>query len=598
MLLLLVVTVVRLELEQGWNLQRGSIALFLGAVVVGIGGTGFAFNALQRLRRATSELQRSERTFQGILLIAADAIISVDEEQRIVHYNHGAEAMFGYPADVMLGQPLERLLPDRHRVAHARHVQSFGSGADVARRMGERRQIFGLKRDGTEFPAEASISKLEVDGVRLYNVVLRDITTRLRAEESARFLARAGNDLNATLDYEETLIAACHAAVPYLCDCAVIDILEGSGEVRRLTSVHDDPGRTRVLRALAGRLPAATDWPFPVASVLAGATGGVRRGVPEAPAGVDPAIRAAVDALGVVATITMPLRARGRVYGAISLVSTDRHRVCGDDEVALAHSMADQVSGAIDNAALYRDERRASQMRDELLGIVSHDLRNPLSAISMCARVLAEHEPATPTARAEVAGAILESVAAMQRLIQDLLDAATIESGHLRITTEVVSIDSVIRGVRTMMSEPAAERGIALTFDTAAGLPTVELDALRMEQVLANLVGNAIKFTERDGRVTVRSSVAPGGLRIEVEDTGMGIPTESLPHIFDRFWHARRASRTAGTGLGLAIARGIVLAHGGTLSVRSEVGVGSTFSIFLPASSSGQTQGQTNTETV
>ena len=584
MLLLLVVTVVRLELEQGWSLQRGSIGLFMVAVIVGIGGTGFAFNALQRLRRATRDLQRSERTFQGILLIAADAIISVDEEQRIVHYNHGAEAMFGYSAEAMIGQSLERLLPERYRISHARHVHGFGSGADIARRMGERRQIFGLRQDGREFPAEASISKLEVDGVRLYNVVLRDITTRLRAEESARFLARAGNDLNATLDYEETLIAACHAAVPYLCDCAVIDILEGSGEVRRLTSVHDDPGRTRALRALAGRLPAASDWPFPTASVLAGAAGEVRRRIPEGPEGFDPAMRTAVDALGVAATITIPLRARGRVFGAMSLVSTDRHRACGDDEVALAHNMADQVSGAIDNAALYRDERRASQMRDELLGIVSHDLRNPLSAISMCARVLAEHEPATTAARTEVAGAILESVAAMQRLIRDLLDAATIESGHLRITTEVTSIDAVLRGVRTMMSEPATERGILLTFDTAPGLPTVELDTLRMEQVLANLVGNAIKFTERDGRVTVRSTPAPGGLRIEVDDTGMGIPTESLPHIFDRFWHARRASRTAGTGLGLAIARGIVLAHGGTLSVRSEVGVGSTFSVFLPAS--------------
>ncbi|MBK8249770.1 MAG: PAS domain S-box protein [Gemmatimonadetes bacterium] len=583
MLLLLVVTVVQLELEQGWSLQRGSIVLFVVAVLMGIGGTGFAFNSLQRLRRTTRDLQRSERTFQGILMIAADAIISVDEDQRIVHYNHGAEAMFGYSADAMVGQPLERLLPERFRGSHRRHVHAFGAGADVARRMGERRQIFGLRQDGSEFPAEASISKLEVDGVRLFNVVLRDITVRLRAEESARFLARASNDLNATLDYEESLVAACHAAVPYLCDCAVIDILESGGEVRRLTSVHDDPMKTRALRVLAGRQPTVSDWPFPVASVLGGAAGGARRGIPTAASDVSTPIRAAVESLGVVANITMPLRARGRVFGAMSLVSTDPRRACGDDEVALAHSLADQVSGAIDNAALYRDERRASQMRDELLGIVSHDLRNPLSAISMCARVLAEHEPATTAGRSEVAGAILDSVAAMQRLIQDLLDTATIESGHLRITAEMASIDSVLRGVRTMMSESAAEQGIVLTFDTAPDLPTVELDALRMEQVLANLVGNAIKFTERDGRVTVRSARAPGGLSIEVEDTGMGIPSESLPHIFDRFWHARRASRTAGTGLGLAIARGIVLAHGGTLAVRSEVGVGSTFSIFLPA---------------
>lgn len=582
-LLLLVFTVVRLELEQGWSLQRGSILLFLVAVIVGIGGTGFAFNALQRLRRATRELQRSERTFQGILMIAADAIISVDEDQRIVHYNHGAEAMFGYSADEMLGEPLERLLPDRYRTAHDRHVRTFGSGPTAARRMGERRQIFGLRRGGKEFPAEASISKLEVDGVRLFNVVLRDITQRLRAEASARFLARAGNDLNATLDYEETLIAACHAAVPYLCDCAVIDILEPGGEVRRLTSVHDDPGRTRVLRAMAGRMPAATNWPFPAARLLEGGVGSDRGPIPPVPDGTDHDLQLAVEALGVVATISLPLRARNRVFGVLTLVSTDPHRICGDDEVALAHSMAEQVAGAIDNAVLYRDERRASQMRDELLGIVSHDLRNPLSAISMCARVLAEHEPTTIAERAEVAGAILESAAAMQRLIQDLLDAATIESGHLRITADVGPIHPVLRGVHAMMSEAATERGITLVFETEPSLPEVLLDTLRMEQVLANLVGNAIKFTERGGRVIVRSAAHAGGLRIDVEDTGMGIPPESLPHIFDRFWHARRSSRTAGTGLGLAIARGIVLAHGGTLTVRSALGAGSTFTILLPA---------------
>jgi PAS domain S-box-containing protein len=582
-LLLLILTIVRLELEKGWSLQRGSVALVVVAAIVAIGGTGAAFSALQRLRSTTRDLQRSERTFQGILQIAADAIISIDAEQRIVHYNHGAEVMFGYPADAMIGELLERLLPERFRGAHGRHVHGFGGGAEMARRMGERRQIFGLRRDGTEFPAEASISKLEVDGIRLYNVVLRDITGRVRAEESARFLARAGNDLNVSLDYEGTLIAACHASVPFLCDCAVLHIFEPGGVVRRLTSVHDDPGRTRILQSLAGRQAAATDWPFPVLAVSQERRVELQRGVAEAAPDVDAAEREAVHALGIATMITMPLEARNRVFGVVTLISTDARRPCGEDEVALAGSVGEQIAAAIDNAILYRDERRASEMRDELLGVVSHDLRNPLSAIRMCARVLAEHEPATAEERAGVAGAILESADAMQHLIQDLLDTATIESGHLRIMTDVAALDDVLRAIRTMMTDAASENGVDLVIEAGADLPHVAMDTLRIQQVLGNLVANAVKFTERGGRVTVSAKAVPGGLRIDVTDTGIGIPAESLPNIFDRFWHARRSSRTAGTGLGLAIAKGIVQAHGGTLGVQSTVGVGSTFSVFLPA---------------
>ncbi len=581
---ILVFAVVRLGVAASGAGETLALSLACTAGLIALGSTYFAFRTLRRQQIAEDDLRRSQSTFRGILTIAADAIISVDGNQHIVHFNNGAETLFGYRAEEVLGQPLSILLPERYRRLHAQHVNEFGGGPNTSRRMGERRAIYGVRRDGSEFPAEASISRLDVEGTPLYSVVLRDISERLRTEERQRVIAQASTDLSASLEYEHVLLAAVHVAIPYLADCVVLDLVESSGEVRRVVSVHDDPERTRLLRTLAGRTPLPSNWPFPAASVLVSGERNLRTGLEpgwthEAPDGVDPE---PYELLGVRAFCCFPLGLRRRAFGVLTLVATEPSRVFSGNECEAAEELASHVAAAVDNAMVYRESRRASQVRDELLGVVSHDLRNPLSAISMCARVLADHPPEDPSARRDVASAILDSVGAMQRLIQDLLDAATIESGHLRITPELADMAKVAQRAAAMVLEPAVERGVELIVDTQPNLPQVAMDSLRIEQVLANLVGNAVKFTERGGRVSIEVATHPEGVRVAVRDTGFGIPAEALPHIFDRFWHARRSSRTAGTGLGLAIAKGILLAHGATLDVTSEVGRGSEFSFVLP----------------
>src|SRR5688500_3554304 len=161
--------------------------------------------ALPERKAAEAALRASEAKFAGILAIAADAIITVDEAQTIVLFNQGAEEIFHYPAREAIGRPLEMLLPHRFRAAHGEHIARFGRSGESARRMGARREIYGLRRGGQEFPAEASISQLETDGRRLFTVVLRDVTDRKRAADRQRFLAEAGELLAASLDYEQTL---------------------------------------------------------------------------------------------------------------------------------------------------------------------------------------------------------------------------------------------------------------------------------------------------------------------------------------------------------------------------------------------------------
>lgn len=572
------------------GLKRIAFILAFVSAAIALAGAWLLSRELQRRRVAEEELRASRAKFEGILSIAVDAIVTVDETQHILHFNHGAEPLIGYTEREMIGAPLSTLLPPRFRDAHARHLTDFARGEQVARRMGERRSIFGVRRDGTEFPAEASISRLEAPGGRLYTVVLRDITERLRAEENQRFLARAGGVLATSLDYESTLRSVAHLAMPHLADCCLLSVDDHDSAMRTVASVHEDPERTKRLRSLERRRVESNDWPFPVAEAIAEGRIVVRRrlqpGWEREGANGDPRVDD-LAAIGVCASLTLPLVARDHVLGALTLLSTDPARQFDDADVALADDLAHRAAFAIENARLYQESQQASKARDEILGVVSHDLRNPLSAISMCARVLLESPPTASEERKELADAILESTHLMQRLIQDLLDVSTIESGHLKIHPRRESLGPIIDAVLTMVKEGADERGLMIVRDVPGGLPDVHVDSMRLEQVLANLVANAVKFTERGGNITIRAEANGETVRIAVIDTGVGIPAEHLPHIFDRYWHARRQSRTVGTGLGLAIARGIVDAHGGAISVESVMGAGTSFIFTIPTADSG-----------
>jgi len=539
-------------------------------------------------RRAPGEtdVQASHALLAAILSIAADAIMTVDEAQRVMHFNQGAEHIFGYAADEIVGQPLELLLPERFRAAHAGHVRAFGEGQESARRMGHRREIFGLRKNGEEFPAEASISKLVLpDGRTVYSAVLRDITERKRAEEEQRFLAAAGAVLATSLEYEATLAAVPALAVPRLGDWCALDVVEADGSISRHAAPHADVATNALLERLDRAYPLDWDSPWPVVDVL-------RRGraevVPdvgdhwlEAHA-VDEEHLALLRAVGVSSLLIVPLVARDQVLGALSFARTGGGQRPDAGHLALARDLALRAALAIDNARLYRAAQRATAARDVVLGVVSHDLRNPLSAIAMCAHALRESPPAEEADRQHLANAIADSTEWMQRLIQDLLDVAAIEAGRLSIERREEEVGVIARRALTMFERPAAERRIELRAEVGPGVGAVYGDGARILQVLANLVGNALKFTESGGSIAVSAERQGGDVRFAVRDTGAGIPADDLPHLFELYWHARRNARSRGSGYGLAIAKGIVEAHGGRIWVESTPGAGSTFFFTLP----------------
>ncbi|HEU4585440.1 MAG TPA: ATP-binding protein [Gemmatimonadaceae bacterium] len=549
-----------------------------------------------------------EALYRGIIAISADAIICVDRAQRMILFNQGAERIFGYSADEVIGKPLELLLPARYRTAHGRYLQAFGGSNVAARQMGERGQIFGLRKDGEEFPAEASISRVEVDGNAFYTAVLRDISERRRAEDDrarlmererearrtaeaaerrASFLADATEVLDASLDYSTTLQNLADIAVPRIADVCFIDVLE-HGSVRRVASAASTPALTDTAQRLHA-FPRRSEEPYLTReSMVSGRAVLVREATRRSLERVTqhPDHLRLLLELHPRSYITVPLLARGRTLGAIALIATVESPTYTQVDLSLAEELGRRAALAVDNSRLYGMAQEATRAREEILGIVSHDLRNPLSAIMMCAGALDEGMTSANESLRYMVTAIADSASWMNRLIQDLLDMASIESGRLSLERQPVQAEQILARLEMTFASAAKEAGIALVIGAQPALPPMLVDGERILQVLANLVANSIKFTPAGGEIRVLADPVAGDptrVVFSVSDTGCGIPPEHLPHVFDRFWQARRGASQRGTGLGLAISRGIVEAHGGTMEVESEVGRGSIFHIWLPA---------------
>ena len=226
--------------------------------------------------------------------------------------------------------------------------------------------------------------------------------------------------------------------------------------------------------------------------------------------------------------------------------------------------------------------RRALAARDCAVGIVSHDLRNSLGSIHICAAALLDPSPPSMSGTRQMAQIILRATAWMQRIVQDLLDHASLDAGRLALDRKPTVVADVMGTAHVMFAPVAGERALELVVESATDLPLVDADPHRLLQVLLNLLGNAMKFTPAGGRVVLSARTADeaagdaGAVCFTVSDTGPGIPPEDLPHVCDWFWQAEHRRR-GGAGLGLAIAKGLIEAHGGRLHVESVPGHGSTF---------------------
>jgi signal transduction histidine kinase len=403
-----------------------------------------------------------------------------------------------------------------------------------------------------------------------------------------RFLAEASELLDGSLEYQQTLSNVVGLAVPRIADYSVIALLTEEGSLGWGCSAHRDPAKAPLVARLRSYVPGLTTTNHPWAEA-------VRSGRTQVVKAVDDEYLRSIARdehhlellrdLAPASYIIIPLAARGRILGSLLFATaSDSGRLYTDRDVAIAKEVGRRISFALDNAILYRAAEQAARSRQETVAVVSHDLKNPLATIQMAVSFLRDEivpaDEAHSLERKQL-DVIQRSAARMHRLIHDLLDTAAIEAGHFQLTRFPTTVYELLIDAIELLRPLAAAKRVELCADIAPGLPSVLADRERVLQVFSNIGGNAIKFTPQGGRVELQVSEQQGAVEFTIRDNGPGIAAEDLPHLFDRYWQARKATRV-GTGLGLPIAKRIVEAHGGQIRATSELGLGSCFAFTVP----------------
>ena len=523
-------------------------------------------------RRATEQLVEQERQFRALADNIPQLAWMADAAGQLYWYNRRWYDYTGTTLEEMQGSGW-------HKVHHPEHIERVYQRWIRAVERGEPwEDTFPLRgADGFYrwFLSRAVPIRDGSGTIERWFGTNTDVTLR-------RFLDNATETLNRTLDEREALDQLARVVVPDIADWCVVDLL-AHGELSHVAIAHDNAARRDAAWQYARTTrpdPAGYDATWQI----------VQTGKPAMVTNISDEMlaTAARDAdhlrllheLGFRSWIGAPLVARGTAIGVIHLCMNDSGRRYRASDLEIAVELGHRAGVAIDNARLYREAQTAVRVRDDLLAIVSHDLNNPLHAIDLGASLLLQHHGADARARKHI-DAIRRSADRMERLINDLLDMASINAGKLAITPARVDARELVSEVIDSHEPFAHERGITITRDCDLGGVALHVDRDRIAQAFGNLLGNAIKFCVPGDVITVRAARVNDAVRFDFADTGPGIAPPDLPHIFEPYWSGR-GGRKKGTGLGLFITRAIVEAHGGTIVVDSQPGAGASFVVTLP----------------
>ncbi len=407
-----------------------------------------------------------------------------------------------------------------------------------------------------------------------------------RPPTAAAFPAEVTKVLAASLDYSTTLDTLARLAVSHLADWCLVDVVEVNGLVYRAAVAHIDPWQQAMVERLKEVNAIDRQAGGIVLDVLSSGQAALVNDVAESLLAANargPEHLETLRALNPCSVMVVPLRARGRILGALTLASSNPARRYDAAALARAEEFVQHAALAVDNARLYREAQEANRLKDEFLGIVSHELRTPLTAIFAWVRLLRSRKlDDDKTARA--LATIERNARAQSQVIDDLLDVSRIIFGKVRIDRRPVELRPVIEAAAESVRPTARARGVHLHI--APGSASVLGDAQRLQQIARNLLDNAVKFTPSGGRVDVSIEDSDGMVTVRVRDSGAGIGGAFLPHVFERFRQADSSTTRphGGLGLGLAIVHHLVELHSGTVRAESAgEGRGSTFTISLPS---------------
>jgi two-component system cell cycle sensor histidine kinase/response regulator CckA len=574
--------------------EQGSVACWFG--------TNTDITAQLEAEAERERLLASERTArhraEAILETALDGIITIDNEGRIRDFNPAAERMFGRSRADAVGQEVaELIIPPRFRDSHRRgfaHFLATGKGQVL----NTRTDLTALRADGTEFPVEVGVTRISPSHPSLITGYIRDVT-EIRRNEKRRAVRYAVTNALANAD-----------GIPDATSAILRAVCETLGwQVGELWLVDREAGLLRLLEAWSMPLDggnefmeASRTWTFPQGVGLPGNvwTTGEPIWLPDLAAATSfPRVELAARA-GLHAILAVPIRLGREVLGVMQFISSTIESPDGPllDLLAIAGNQIGQFIGRkraeeeraellVREQAALADAEAAIRMRDQLVASVSHDLKNPLTAISGQVQVLQflaarGREELPPERLLGSLDAISSTAKRMTTLINELLDAVHLQAG-LQIELRRRPTDLANLALQVVTNHQHATENHSLRFDGNQPGPIGDWDPERLERVLDNIVSNAIKYTPNGGDIVVQVVRDRGWAVLSVQDHGVGIPTADLPHVFERYRRARNVSaKFAGSGLGLAGAKDLIELHGGSISVTSVEGVGSRFVVRLP----------------
>ena len=547
---------------------------------------------LQQLAQAVHRRVEELETLFDVLPVGL--AIAEDRECRHIRVNRAYARMLDIPADSnasMSAPDSER--PPIRMLRDGRDVDPSELPMQRAAREGiEVRQfeVDVVRQDGRRI-------SLYMDAMPLFNAdgAIRgvvgtavEISDRMRIEREQRFLAEASRVLAGSLEYETTMQDLASLVVHILGEYCFIDVLRDDGQAARVAAADADPDKQPLARELQ-RYPPSLKVDSPATRVIRSGEPFLCREVPDelfARAAQSDDHEALLRAFGPRAFLMVPLRARGRTLGLLTIGTHREHRALEDHDLQLAEEVAARAALALDNALLYRHAQDANRLKDDFLATLSHELRTPLNALLGWAQILrSQTGDDVPTRRA--VESIERNAHAQLVLINDLLDVSRVISGKLRLDMKAVDVAGVITSAVDAVRPAARAREIELGVSIAPLRLEVTGDADRLQQIVWNLLSNAVKFTPRGGRVDITVEEPGGAVQVTVRDTGIGIDPAFLPFVFDRFRQADSSTTRAhgGLGLGLAIVRHLVDLHGGSVTVESDGrDRGSRFVVTLPAS--------------
>jgi PAS domain S-box-containing protein len=524
--------------------EFGRLASGFAAILKGRHAAGAAVEDAQRIAN------ESQAALASLIDSARDAIVTADCDQRVVIFNHAAEAMFGYTAAEVLGQPLEILMPARFRHTHRAQVAKFGDAEGEPRQMSQAdRVVVGVRRDGSEFPIEASISRVQRGSGVEYTVIMRDVTERVRA---AREQAATAAMLHQTVEHMPMGVSVMDGKFNCIAfNERFLDLLDfPKGEF----AIGDPLEKFFRFNAQRGEYgPGDVDEQVKSRIALA------RRAEPHC---------------------FERRRADGKIIEVRGTPVPGGGFVTVYTDVTVQREESRRLIEAREHA------ESAARAKSEFLATMSHEVRTPMNGVLGIAELLLDTQLSVD--QRDYVETILRSGQALLEILNDILDLSKIEAGKLDL--ESIAFDPVqaLNDVIALSGPRASAKGLLLGAEVAPDVPRDVIgDPGRLRQVLSNLIGNSLKFTDAgEVRAETRVVSVEGDdvvLGFTIADTGIGMTPEQQTKLFRPFTQADTSTtrRFGGTGLGLAICLRLVDMMGGKFEVRSEPGQGSSFSFTL-----------------